>query len=408
MIRLVRPQIQPIGLDIGHDSVRMLQLEVTGSTLSVLAAAKRAVPAEARQSAELHLAASMDLVRQMMRQNPFHGRQVVAALPRHIVHAKNLRLPNIPASELASAVQFEARNIFPFDVEKAHVEFIHAGEVRQGGDVRQEVIVLAAKHEDVNNFLEQLHRCGVVIESLDVEPCALFRTVQRFIRRKEDENEVHVLVEVGLQRTQVVIGRGNEISFFKSIDIGGGQFDSAVAEKLGINLDEARALRRRMSEGAEAPDNSKRDAVQQAVFDATRAGMETLGKEISLCLRYHSVTFRGQRPACLRLLGGEAADTQLQAVLNTMATLPVEIGKPLFSVDISRMSAMERIGCQSEWAMALGLGLKRTTGRFGARDGKPRQTGKPAPPAVEVVDMNAVLSAAGETRTAEKPEAVHA
>ena len=46
MIRLTRAQVQPIGLDIGHDSVKLLQLEVVGETLSVTAAARHALPDE--------------------------------------------------------------------------------------------------------------------------------------------------------------------------------------------------------------------------------------------------------------------------------------------------------------------------------------------------------------------------
>ena len=101
--------------------------------------------------------------------------------------------------------------------------------------------MLAAKDADVNDFLEQLHRCGVIVESLDFEPCALYRGIERFIRRREDEQEVHVLVDIGARRSQVVIGKGREISFFKPIDIGGQNLTDAVVRKLGITIDEARA-----------------------------------------------------------------------------------------------------------------------------------------------------------------------
>jgi Tfp pilus assembly PilM family ATPase len=164
------------------------------------------------------------------------GRQVVTSLPREIVQVKNLRLPMIPPHELAAAVEFEARNIFTFDTDKSRVEFCPAGEVRQGSEVRQEVIVLAARNEDVNDFLEQLHRSGAIVASLDAEPFALYRTVERFIRRREDENDVHVLVDVGARRSQVVIGRGREISFLKPIEIGSRHMLEAVSEKLGITF----------------------------------------------------------------------------------------------------------------------------------------------------------------------------
>jgi type IV pilus assembly protein PilM len=303
---------------------------------------------------------------------------------------KNLRMPLIPQHELAAAVKFEAKNIFPFDTDKAHVQILPAGEVRQGIDVRQEVIVLAAMHEDVNGFLEQLHRCGAVVESLDVEACALYRSQERFIRRREDEQDVQVLVDVGCRRSEVVIGRGREISFIKGIDIGSHNFQEAISRKLGITMDEARGLRRRLIEAAPGPsavDLLKKDAVRQAVFDATRSTMEELGREIALCLRYYSVTFRGQRPNKLRLLGGEAADPMLLGVLNAALSIPVEAGRPLFSVDTSDMEAADRMGFMSEWGLAFGLSLKLTSAQFAPRDGKPRDPSAPAAPTAEVIDI---------------------
>jgi Tfp pilus assembly PilM family ATPase len=252
------------------------------------------------------------------------------------------------------------------------------------------VIVLAAQHDDVNGFLEQLHRAGAVVQSIDVEACALYRSQERFIRRREDEQDVHVLVDVGCRRSEVIIGRGREISFIKGIDVGSQHFHEAISRKLGITMDEARGLRRRLIEAAPGPstvDLLKKDAVRQAVFDATRSTMEELGREIGLCLRYYSVTFRGQRPNKLRLLGGEAADPMLLGVLNAALAIPVEAGRPLFSVDTSRMEPVDRMGYMTEWAQAFGLGLKLTTGPFAPRDGKPRDPSAPPAPAAEVIDI---------------------
>src|SRR5213075_3137969 len=114
----------------------------------------------------------------------------------------------------------------------------------------------------------------------------------------------------------------------------------------------------------------RRDPVRQAVFDATRSPMEELGREISLCLRYYSVTFRGFRPTKLRLVGGEACDPQLQTLLNSALVIPVEVGKPLYSVNTSRMKPTDRRGAMCEWALALGLALRTAGSHYGPRDGK--------------------------------------
>jgi type IV pilus assembly protein PilM len=394
MFRFARSNIQPIGLDLGHDSIKMLQLEVTGEGtgapggsrgLSVVAAAKHAVPEEGRKHPDRRAEICADVIRTMLTQQPFVGNRVVATLPREIVHVKNLRLPPIPAPELEAAVLFESRTVFPFDVDEARIQFLPAGEIRQGNETRQEVIVLAVKNADADQYMEQLESCGLVVESLDTEITGLFRTFERFIRRREDEQEVHVLVDIGMRRTQVIIGKGRDINFYKPVDIGGLHLLDAVSRKLGITIDEAKALRQRLldsDESAETTDvteNARKDPVRQAVFDASRSVAEELGKELAMCLRYHSVTFRGHRPSRLRIVGGEAADPQIRAVFKSILSIAVEPARPLFSVDTSRMHATVRRGTMSQWALAMGLGLRFTQGYFAARDGRARINTASAP-----------------------------
>lgn len=406
MIRLTRTQLLPIGVDIGLESVKLLQLEQTAEqTLRVVAAARALMPADSfEHPPEQRLAIASDLIRQLIRQNGFHGREIVVALPREMVHLKNLRLPMIPPAEIDAAVQFEARNVFGFDVDAAQVRHLYAGEVRQGADTRQEVIVLAAKHADVDTVVEVLNRSGCGIASLDFEPAAIYRTIERFIRRREDEQEVHVLVDIGVRQSQLVVGKGRDISFYKPIDIGARHLHEAVARKLQISPDEARALRRRLSDAAaseKSPGSPTRaDPVRQAVLDATRSTTEELAREIALCMRYYSVTFRGHRPGRLRLLGGEAADPQLQATLTSSLPIPVECGRPMYSVNTGNMKKSDRRGNLGEWTVAFGLALKLTKASFGARDGKPREfVASPAAfngtGSAEVVDIAEALRAPG-------------
>src|SRR5580698_9876220 len=123
-MRLTRSQVQPIGLDIGHDSIKMMQLEVRGQKLAVKAAAKHTLDAETRASTDLVMTTAVDAIRRMVQYREFSGREVIVALPREILHVKNLRLPQMPANDLAAAVKFEARNIFPFETNDAQIEYL--------------------------------------------------------------------------------------------------------------------------------------------------------------------------------------------------------------------------------------------------------------------------------------------
>ena len=417
-----RGTIQPIGLDLGRHSIKLLQVEADGQTARVRVACRRPLPADARPATGLRADVLAPALKRMLDERPPTGRRVVAALPRSLVQVKSFRLPQMPLEELEAAARFEARHLLDLDSDHATVHCLPAGEVRQGNDVLQEVVVVAARNQHVDELVELLHRCGLTADSIDTEPCALFRSVDRFLRRREDEQEVHVLADVGYSGTQVVIGRGRDISFVKTIDIGGAHLNQAVANGLGLPPEEAEALRRRIGQcehpkredvKLETPlegddSNSKSsslqdDTVERAVFDAARGVLEQLARELSLCLRYQSVTFRGQRPTRVRLFGGEAGDTHLLKALAAALPIPVEPGRPLLSTDCAAMGG-EAAGDLGAWAVALGLSLRRFDGRFKPRDGKPRAP--IAQPAEVPADWEPQPNPERPTRTTGRPEAL--
>jgi type IV pilus assembly protein PilM len=406
-MRITRPQLQPIGIDLGRDSIKMLQLQVVDNSLVGVARSKESLPDELPEDAAQIRKLQMDAVSRALQSGGFSGRRVIASLPREIVHVKNLRLPLMPADEVADAVAFEARNVFPIDPDTAVIRHIPAGEVRQGNDTRLEVIALAASSTEIENYVEQLHRAGCALESLDFEPCAIYRGIERFVRRREDEHEVHVLVDIGLRETQVIVGRGRDMSFYKPISFGSLQLRHCVARKLGITPSEAKELRRRFIETgvsgeASVADVATADPVRRAAYDGMRGMIEDLAREISLCLRYYSVTFRGQRPIKVRLSGGEAADPQLLTLLRGLLPIPVETNLTLNNIDLSPIKSARRAGTSSEWATAFGLAMKQVVGYFGAKEGRKR-TAPPLPPAaspsdVEVVDIAAVAGEGSNAR----------
>jgi type IV pilus assembly protein PilM len=435
MLRLQRTYTHPIGLDLGAESVKLIQVQAAGDSLEIVAAARHVVVPSDESSPHDPVAARAEALKaasRLLGTGGFRGRRVVAALPREIVHFKNIRLPMIPAEELAGAVEIEARNIFPFDTDDAHVRHLYAGEVRQGGDARQEVIVLAARNQDVDRYVEELAESGMEIESLDFEPAAIFRCLERFVRRRGDEQGVQVVLDVGLRRSQLIIGRGRDITFYKGIDIGGQHLNEAVARKLSLSLDEARSLRHRLADatsrieptadpaphdataptpdqptGPEAKADAQHDPVWRAVADADRSIIEDLAQEVMLCLRYHSVTFRGHRPAQIQLMGGEAGDPYVCEILSASLGMPVAPGWPMRNIETSRMPPGERRGALSGWAAALGLALRRVASRGVSQNAPAR---RPAPTlaagSAEVVDLpshNSSSTAAPAPSTSRAP-----
>jgi len=356
----------PIGLDIGAESVRMLQLDRSGKTLSVLAAAQwrfppNAVAGESDPRERRRLAGRA--TREMVKKGGFRGRNAISCIKTNELVVKNIRLPHMPDHELASAVMWEGQERFGFQVAPDRMHYIKAGEVRQGSESRDEIILMGVPEEAVQQHLELLEEMRLKPVDIDAEPTALFRTFHRFLRRAEDESAVTVIVDVGLAATKVVVARGKTIILIKSIDIAGQAFNESVAKQLGLSYGEAQRLRRRGGEGESEGSSGSGPAVGEqlrwSIFDAIRGQVEALAREISLCLRYCLVTFRGLRPARITLTGGEAYDPALVKLLGECLDCECEVGQPLRGVDLGNADlGSDRRGALTEWSVALGLALR--------------------------------------------------
>ena len=267
-----------------------------------------------------------------------------------------------------------------------------AGEVRQGNETRLEFIAACANVADVDGLVERWHAAGFRPASIDLESAALYRSVERFVRRKDDEAEVNVLVEIGQRRTQVLIGRGRDLSFFKAIEIGGAQLTKSVSRKLSLDVADTLVLRKRLAATHDPARAVEVDPVRQAVVDGLRPIVEELSRELALCLRYYSVNFRGQRPARVRIVGGESSDPTVLRLLEKSLPVAVDAAAPIANADCAAMSAADRApGALGDWTLAFGLALKSTRGPFADLTGPSRATA--VTPAVAPVPIAATPEA---------------
>lgn len=351
----------PIGIDMGSHSIRAMQLERTLSGTRVHAAASASLPADLPAGpARIDLLAPV--LKRLLTSAPFKGRRVVTCLPATSVQYKSMRVPPMPAAELMAAVQWEAIDRMRLPAEGASIQFFDAGQVRQGDETREEVIVMAALPEVVRDHMELLKLCKLQPEAIDAVPGALARAFAGADQGKSD-CPAQLIVDIGSSSSKVLVTRGGQVVFFKLVDLGGRKFDQATAEHLKIPLPEAIELRRSLSSNAtsDASTTSERsDSIRRNVGESVRNIAVDLGKEIALCLRYYSVTFRGGKPETLQLAGGEAHNDLISKVLSDEVAIPVEPARPLVGIELTN-SSLNPEASHSEWAVAAGLSLRQET-----------------------------------------------
>ena len=294
-------RIQPIGLDLGHSSLKMVQLAVHDGKVKVLAARRAPVDVALACDAPERERAVVGAIQQLLADGQFRGQDVVSALPVDKVRITSLRLPEAETDQADKILRREAAERFDLDPARDAIHYTLAGSVRQGDEVKNEYILFAVDHATVEAHIRLLEEAGLTPAAVDASPCALFRTFERTMRRQEDREKTIIYIDIGYRYTTVVFGRGGEICFVKQIALGMGQFNDEVASALAIAAPEAESFRLRLQR-----DDSIDAVTRRHVVDALNVTSEQLAGEISLCLRYYTVTFRGKRVERAVVAGGGA------------------------------------------------------------------------------------------------------
>ncbi len=353
----MKQKVLPIGLDIGVRRIKMVQLAQADEHLKVVCAERASLDVDRDASEEERRDAVVQTIKQLLGRRGFRGRKVVSALSRDELRITSMRLAEAETHQIEKVLRKEAARRFGLDGERDTINYMLAGSVRQGDEAKNEFIVLAADDEVIKSHIALLEDAGLQPAGIDAAPNALFRSFERRLRREEDKQRTIILVDVGHGHTTVVFGRSGGICFVKQIPSGAARFSEQVASTLGLSVPDAESLRLRLLR-AEPVDACTR----RTVVDVVTAAAEALAKELSLCLRYHTVTFRGKRVERAVIVGGGAYEPILLDVLRRHLSVEVEVGEPLRGFDRGA-SASSRGGTGSSADLALAVGLSLKGGR---------------------------------------------
>ena len=379
-------KLSPIAVDIGTETIKLLQVEPRDGQHRLSAAACEVIPEEARGKSAEREAFVSDALRKMLNEG-FRGKQVVTCLPANVMALQHLRMAKMNPEELAKALPYEAAGKLPFDANRAVLRHTISGEVYQNQEARQEVIVMAAPRDAVDRHLNLLSKQKLEVVGIHVEPNALIECFGHLYRRKGDENICTMFIDIGAGATHVVIAHGKNMVFAKHVQVGGDMLNRLVADALegrhcpgqghahragrqqaqacafpagvvGIGADQnthplGRQTRRRGALAGIDPETVAK------VGEATAEAVENLIGELLLCLRYYESIFPGGVVDRAIFVGGESRHIPMCQKIAQRLALPATLGDPLARLlkDHVTVSSVDVRQPQPGWAIAVGLAL---------------------------------------------------
>jgi type IV pilus assembly protein PilM len=336
-----------VGLDLGHQVVKAVEISMEGPEPVVTGFAQANVPPGADRS---------EAIAQVFQQGRFRSKNVVTSVSGQSVVVRYITMMQMTDAELRQAILFESDKYLPFEADEVQIDCQrlvrkpHAGgsDSSAGASDQMSVVIAACKKSAVEEHVREITKNGLNPLAVDVDVFALANAwelcgLAEMAGEPGHEGAI-ALVDVGASVTSINVLCAGETCFSREIGIGGQDMTQAAARRLGLEQAEAEALK---------CDPQGREA---EISRAITPVLEDMVSELTLSLDYVE-NREGLRVEEILLSGGGVLAPGTVSFLEQATGRTTRTWNPLEGLRVAegRVNVQEMEACVSSLAVVIGL-----------------------------------------------------
>lgn len=311
-----------VGLDIGTSAVRAAQLALGRGAPTLERFGQVELPPGAVRDGEVVDAGLVaESIKTLWKSAKMASRDVIVGVANQRVIVRQVDLPWLPLPELRKSLAFQVQDFIPIPVEQAVLDVHPVQEhTADNGGRMQRVLLVAASRDMVMNSVVAVTKAGLKCRQVDLTPFALLRAVGRTDESVFGAGDAEAIVDVGARVTNIIVHESGVPRFVRILLMGGDDITSALADRLGVPMDQAAALKQDLG----LPTATSFGEVEHPGSRAIDAAASAWTEEIRSSLDYYLAQPGAVTVRRLVLSGGGSLLSGLSTRLAGVVRLPVE------------------------------------------------------------------------------------
>jgi type IV pilus assembly protein PilM len=340
-----------VGLDIGSNSIKMLQVKATPKEIRLLDFGIEPLPPQTIVDGTImDQGAVVEAIRRLRSTLGIRNKLVATAISGHSVIIKKIQVAQMPPDQLTEQLQIEAEQHIPFRSDE--VEIDHQMVNPRNAQGLMELLLVAAKKDVIADYAQVIRDAKLLPIVMDVTAF----TVQNAFEASYDvgAGESVALINIGAAISNINIITDGTSIFTRDVTVGGGAFTEEIQKRIHVSWDEAESFKIAVSNGTP-------EGVPEGVAAIINEVAESMAGKLQRTLDFFLAAGGEATLSRMYLCGGSAKVPALRKLLAERARVAVEIIDPFrrlvvdetkFDMDFIRMHAAEA-------TVGLGLALRR-------------------------------------------------
>lgn len=321
-----------IGLDIGRSSIKLVQLSLESEHPHIVKVGLEEIAGT--DNKVFREKETLTALKRLLNGIDIKRSKFIIGINCPKTSIRRILVPFMPKAELREGIKLEAKNYFPFSITGAFLDYMITKEVTDKGIKKYELLIATSPYETVNSSLLLLGKAGIKPTSF-VPTCF---ALQRFVNSSlVKEGPARCFIDIGNSETELIIFKGKDLVFSRSIPIAGNGFTNAMTSvltsergKIQLSFDEAEKIKREIGipkEGDSVLIDNKISSSQ--ILSMLRSPLQQFASEIDRCFDYYREESRGESVESVSISGRSASLKGLPAFLSEELGIEVKLAVEL-------------------------------------------------------------------------------
>lgn len=331
-------------MDIGSKTIKIVELDKQGNNWNLKASGVVGYSGKSPEHIEdeREFTALSQVIKKLCKDAKISKREVAIALPESQVFTRTIKFPLLTDQEIASAVKWEAEQYIPIPVSEAVVQHKILERNEKSSPPQVNVLLIAAPQALVEKYIKAVQMAGL-------NPIIVESELMSLVRALAPQDQIVMLLDFGARSTDIAIAKNGNLFFSRSIPTAGDAFTRAVAQNLGIEVQQAEEYKKTYglsSNQLEGKIKAALDPVINMVVD-----------EVKKSIHFYQTEEKGELPKSIIVSGGTAGMPDVISALSKNLNMEVVMGNPFAKVVLSPDVYKSIANYAPLYSIAVGLAL---------------------------------------------------
>ncbi len=308
-----------LGLDIGSSQTKIVELSAGKSKKLLNFGISKVLPDAIVEGEIIDREAVLDSIRTLIETKGFSAKDVVLGIAGRDVIIKRITMDRMSEADTREQIKWEAEQYVPFDINEVSLDFDVVNP--NFGENQQEVILVAAKNELINNLTSLLKDVNLTPIIIDTTAFAMQHVYEHSYEVVGDE--IICLIHLGAGMTVINVIKGGSSLSARDVYYGMNAYISKLQKEVGFNYEDAANAAK-----GTVPPGVSQDSIQ-GVFESF---VSDLGTHIERSLQFLSTVTGEEKVNRMYVSGGGALIPNLVDYLKRRFGIPIETLNPFKNI----------------------------------------------------------------------------